>query len=137
MNNRPAVLVVDDDASLRTMLSLSLRRAGYPTLTASSGSEALGLLSSRPVGFMVTDGKMDAMDGFELSRRAKGLVPGLHIAMVSAVFVIADAAGAPIERVFEKPISIPGLVEWLQEWDERGQTVLPKFPHCDGARKLA
>lgn len=116
MNNRPAILVVDDDASLRTMLSLSLRRAGYPTLTAASGREALELLSSRPVGFMVTDGRMDVMDGFELSRRAKNIKPGLHIAMVSAVFVASDAAGSPIERFFEKPVAVSGLVQWLQEF---------------------
>jgi CheY-like chemotaxis protein len=116
MNNRPAVLVVDDDTSLRTMLSLSLRRAGYPTLTAANGPEALELLATRPVGFMVTDGRMDAMDGFELSRRAKSLKPELHIAMVSAVFVASDAAGSPIERVFEKPVAFSGLVEWLQEF---------------------
>jgi CheY-like chemotaxis protein len=115
MNNRQAVLVVDDDASLRTMLSLSLRRAGYPTLTAASGSEALRLLSTRPVGFLVTDGRMDSMDGFELSRRAKTLMPSLRIAMVSAVFVADDAAGTPIERVFEKPIAVAGLVAWLEE----------------------
>jgi two-component system, NtrC family, response regulator HydG len=115
MNNRPAVLVVDDDTSLRTMLSLSLRRAGYPTLTAASGSEALQLLASRPVGFMVTDGRMDAMDGFELSRRAKSLKPELHIAMVSAVYLASDAAGSPIERVFEKPVAVSGIVEWMQE----------------------
>lgn len=119
MNNRPAVLVVDDDASLRTMLSLSLRRAGYPTLTAANGREALELLSTRPVGFMLTDGRMDPMDGFELSRRAKGLKPDLHIAMLSAVFVAGDAAGAPIERVFEKPIAVAGLVEWLQEFSDK------------------
>lgn len=117
MNNRPAVLVVDDDASLRTMLSLSLRRAGYPTLTAANGAEALELLSTRPVGFLVTDGRMGSMDGFELSRRAKKLNPSLHIAMVTAVFVASDAAGTPIERVFEKPITIAGLVEWLQGFD--------------------
>lgn len=115
MNNRPAVLVVDDDPSLRTLLSLSLRRAGYPTLTAASGSEALALLSSRPVGFLVTDGRMDSMDGFELSRRAKDLKPDLRIAMVTAVFVADDAAGSPIEKVFEKPISVAGIVAWMQE----------------------
>ena len=115
MNNRPAVLVVDDDASLRTMLSLSLRRAGYPTLTAASGSEAMQLLATRPIGFLVTDGRMDAMDGFELSRQAKTLKPELHIAMVSAVFTRSDAEGAPIERVFEKPILVADVVAWLQE----------------------
>ncbi len=115
MNNRPAVLVVDDDASLRTMLSLSLRRAGYPTLSAANGLEALALLATRPIGCMVTDGRMEPMDGFELSRRAKALRPDLRIAMISAVFTGDDANGAPIEHIFEKPITVSSLVAWLQE----------------------
>jgi CheY-like chemotaxis protein len=115
MEKRSAVLVVEDDASLRTILGLSLRRAGYPTLTAASGGEALELLAATPVGFMITDGRMDAMDGFELSKRAKSLVPELRIAMHSGVFVADDAAGSPIERVFEKPILIAGILEWLRD----------------------
>ena len=115
MNNRPAVLVVDDDASLRTMLSLSLRRAGYPTLSAASGLEALDLLATRPIGCMVTDGRMEPMNGFERSRRAKALKPDLHIAMMSAVFTGDDADTAPIEHVFEKPLVVASLVAWLQE----------------------
>jgi CheY-like chemotaxis protein len=118
MNIPPAVLVVDDDPSLRTLLSLALRRAGYTTLTAANGSEALDLLASKPIGFMVTDGLMDAMDGFELSRRAKVLRPGLHIAMISAVFGAGDADG-PIERVFEKPAAVSDLVAWLRKFDAR------------------
>jgi CheY-like chemotaxis protein len=119
MRTRPAVLVVDDDASSRTILSLSLRRAGFPTLTAASGVEALELLASSPVGFMITDGRMESMDGFELSRRAKSLRPDLHIAMHSGVFVSDDAAGTPVERVFEKPIFVAGIIEWLGGGPER------------------
>ncbi|PIR18940.1 MAG: hypothetical protein COV48_04740 [Elusimicrobia bacterium CG11_big_fil_rev_8_21_14_0_20_64_6] len=115
MNNRPAVLIVDDDASLRTMLSLSLKRAGYPTLSAGSGAEALELLATRPIACMVTDGRMDPMDGFELSRRAKTLRPDLRIAMVSAVFTKVDAGGSPIDCMFEKPLIVSSLVAWLQE----------------------
>ncbi len=115
MNNRPAVLIVDDDASLRTMLGLSLKRAGYPTLSAASGPEALQLLATRPINCMVTDGRMEPMDGFELSRRAKTLRPDLRIAMVSAVFTTSDAAGSPIDCVFEKPVAVSSVVAWLQE----------------------
>lgn len=115
MNNRPAVLVVDDDASLRTILSLSLRRAGYPTLSAASGQEALDLLATRPIGCMVTDGRMEPMDGFELSRRAKVLRPDLRIAMISAVFTADDTRGMPIDHIFEKPIAVANVVAWLQE----------------------
>ena len=117
MNNPPAVLIVDDDASLLTLLSLSLRRAGYPTLTAANGPAALELLASQPVDFLLTDGRMDEMDGFELSRRAKDLRPELHIAMISAVFGAGDAAGAPIERVFEKPAGVADLVAWLRKFE--------------------
>ncbi|MCM2304791.1 MAG: response regulator [Elusimicrobia bacterium] len=114
MNNRPAVLIVDDDASLRAMLSLSLKRAGYPTLSASSGAEALELLATRPIDCMVTDGRMDPMDGFELSRQAKALRPDLRIAMVSAVFSDANAGTSPIDCMFEKPLAVSSLVAWLQ-----------------------
>lgn len=115
MSNQPAVLIVDDDPSLRAMLSLSLHRAGYPTLVASGGAEALELLATRPVGFLVTDGRMDGMDGFELSRQARGLKPDLRIAMLSAVFGARDAEGLPIERVFEKPVAVSRIVAWLQQ----------------------
>ncbi|MDD5304519.1 MAG: response regulator [Elusimicrobia bacterium] len=115
MYNRPAVLIVDDDASLRTMLSLSLKRAGYATLSAGSGAEALELLATRPIDCMVTDGRMDPMDGFELSRRAKTLKPDLRIAMVSAVFTSSDAETSPIDCMFEKPLAVSSLVAWLQE----------------------
>lgn len=117
-NIPPAVLVVDDDPSLRTLLSLALRRAGFPTLVASSGREALDFLASTPVGFLVTDGLMDSMDGFELSRLAKQLRPELHIAMISAVFERGDEA-EPIERVFEKPAAVSELVAWLRRFDAR------------------
>src|SRR3990167_173541 len=106
MYNRPAVLIVDDDASLRTMLSLSLKRAGYATLSACNGAEALELLATRPIDCMVTDGRMDPMDGFELSRRAKTLKPELRIAMVSAVISASDAGGSPIDCMFEKPLAV-------------------------------
>lgn len=115
MNNRQAVLIVDDDESFRAMLSLSLKRAGYPILSASGGDEALALLATRPIGCMVTDGRMNSMDGFELARRAKALRPALRIAMASAVFTAADAGDAPIDRLFEKPVAVSALVAWLQE----------------------
>ena len=96
------------------MLSLSLKRAGYATLSAATGAEALQLLATRPIGCMVTDGRMDPMDGFELSRLAKTMRPDLRIAMVSAVYTTADAGDSPIDRMFEKPLAVSSLVAWLQ-----------------------
>lgn len=97
------------------MLSLSLRRAGYPTLTAANGVEALELLETRPIAYMVTDGRMEPMDGFELSRRAKTMRPELHIAMISAVFTATEAEQSAVDKIFEKPVPIGSLVAWIQQ----------------------
>lgn len=97
------------------MLSLSLKRAGYPTLSAANGEEALEVLAMRPIDCLITDGRMDPMDGFELSRRAKTMRPNLRIAMVSAVFTASDIGSSPIDSVFEKPVAVSSLVAWLQE----------------------
>ncbi len=115
MNNRPAVLIVDDDASLREMLTLSLKRAGYPAMSAANGEDALRLLAQRPIDCLLTDGRMEPMNGFELSSRARSIRPDLRIAMLSAVFTEADAAGTAIERVFEKPVTVSAVVAWLQQ----------------------
>lgn len=114
MNNRPAVLIVDDNIALREILSLSLKRAGYPTMSAANGEDALKLIAQRPVDVLLTDGRMEPMNGFELSSRARSLRPDIRIAMLSAVFTDADALGTSIERVFEKPVSVSELVDWLQ-----------------------
>ncbi len=109
-----AILVVDDDSSTRSMLSLSLRRAGYRVLTASSGPEALEVLSKSPCGALITDAQMNPMNGFELSRRAKALQPSLRVAMVSAVYDMADAASLPVEIFFQKPVPLEAVLAWLK-----------------------
>lgn len=62
-----AILVVDDNAINRRVLQLYLERAGYETIFASSGREALALLASTPtIELLVTDIRMPEMDGWQL-----------------------------------------------------------------------
>ncbi len=110
----PAILIVDDDSSARSMLSLSLRRAGYRVLTAASGVEALEVLAKSPCGALITDAQMAPMNGFELSRRAKALQPALRVAMISAVYDMADAASLPVEIFFQKPVLLEKVIDWLK-----------------------
>ncbi len=107
------ILVVDDDEAGRAMLGLSLRRAGFDVRTASGGEEALAALKAGPCDYLVTDARMSPMDGFELSRRAKDLRPGLHVALVSALYTETDLAVAPIDRIFPKPLAVDRLLGWL------------------------
>ena len=62
--SRPTVLVVDDEPMMRELLIARLGTAGYPTLQARDGQEAISLLAqSKPVA-MVLDINMPGMDGF-------------------------------------------------------------------------
>lgn len=109
------ILIVDDDFSARLMLQLALRQAGYQVRSASSGEEAVQFLQKEHFDRMVTDGKMEPMDGFKLSLKAKELDSALRIAMVSAAYSEKDIQGYPIEKVFTKPIPVESIVAWLQD----------------------
>lgn len=58
------MLVVDDDASIRELVSTRLTLAGYTVMTARNGVEALKLLGERPYEGMVLDLNMPELDGF-------------------------------------------------------------------------
>ena len=59
----PMVLVVDDEASVRTLISRSLRECGYRTIEASDGVDALRLVKEKRPDAVVLDIELPALDG--------------------------------------------------------------------------
>ena len=90
----PSILVVDDEANLRKVLSAALRKEGYDVLTAREGEEALGLLNQAPVDVVLTDLKMPGMDGMELLERVLKDYPGLPVVMLTAHGTVDTAVTA-------------------------------------------
>ncbi|WP_163616481.1 response regulator, partial [Klebsiella pneumoniae] len=67
MTDPPAtVLIVDDDAAVRTVLGALLTRGGSRVRQATNGKEALDILGDEPVDLVVTDLRMPKMGGMEL-----------------------------------------------------------------------
>jgi CheY-like chemotaxis protein len=62
------ILLVDDSLQMRTLLQLMLQRAGYRTLVAESGEEALALLDAHTPQLIITDLMMPKMSGLALCR---------------------------------------------------------------------
>jgi two-component system chemotaxis response regulator CheY len=69
------LLIVDDSASMRQMVSFTLKDAGYEVIAASNGKDALTKLNGVKISMVITDLNMPEMDGIELIRQLRGL-PG-------------------------------------------------------------
>ncbi len=81
---RPSVLLVDDDATLLSVLARRLTREGFEVRTAPSGQGALSTLEKSWPTLLIVDLMMPGMDGFELCRRVKRMAD-LPIIVLSAV----------------------------------------------------
>ncbi len=84
MTEQSAVLVVDDDPAVGVVLSGLLRQDGLDVVVVRSAEEALTRLDARPFDAVVTDLRMDGMDGMELLRRARERWPELPVVVISA-----------------------------------------------------
>jgi two-component system response regulator PilR (NtrC family) len=85
------VLVVDDERSMRELLSIVLRRDGYDVMVAEDGATALEILASQRVDILITDIRMPNMNGVELLREAKRIAPDI-ISIVMTAFASTDTA---------------------------------------------
>lgn len=75
------ILIVDDDAGLRGILSKALARSGFATEEAGHGAEGLALHAARPADLLVLDLTMPGMDGFQVLKalRPRDEVPVLML----------------------------------------------------------
>jgi twitching motility two-component system response regulator PilG len=60
------ILAVDDSASVRKLVEITLRREGFSVLEATSGVEALAQIAEHAVDLILLDVMLDALDGFQL-----------------------------------------------------------------------
>ena len=67
------LLVVDDSASMRQLLTFAVNDAGYDVLAAENGRDALAKLGTTKVDMIITDLNMPEMDGIELIRQLRGM----------------------------------------------------------------
>ncbi len=88
------ILVVDDQRNMRATTALLLRAEGYTVDEAGSGEEALAWLSDHQADLLLTDLKMEPMDGLTLLKRAIALAPQLSVIVMTAYGSIETAVEA-------------------------------------------
>lgn len=70
---KKTIMIVDDSASIRQVVGLTLKGAGYDVIEASDGKDALSKLNGVKINLLITDVNMPNMDGITLVREAKKL----------------------------------------------------------------
>ena len=114
----PHILLVDDDPGLLRLLSIRLEAEGYAVSTASSGEEALPALRNNPVDLLITDLRMEGINGMELFEQVRHYFPGLPVIMLTAQGTIPEAVAAAQQGVFEfltKPFDKTRLLETIRK----------------------
>jgi DNA-binding response OmpR family regulator len=91
---RARVLVVDDEAHVRSALVRSLSLKGYRVNGAVSGYQALEMLGRTPYNVMVLDMRMPGMDGIEVMQRACQMCPDLAIVVLTGHATLETAISA-------------------------------------------
>ncbi|MBI4862399.1 MAG: response regulator [Candidatus Riflebacteria bacterium] len=109
------VLVVDDEDGVREVAQLTLESAGFETLTASDGQEALDLLRARSdqISVVLLDATMPRMSGPSALAEIRRIAPGRPVIMMSG-YSEADTLGAtdgePPEAFIQKPYRAESLL---------------------------
>lgn len=116
---KPArLLLVDDDPGLLKLLGMRLVSEGYSVVTAESGPEALRVLGREKVDLVISDLRMDEMDGLQLFSEIQKGQPGMPVIILTAHGSIPDAVVATQQGVFSfltKPVDKDALYKAIDE----------------------
>ncbi|WP_127960219.1 two-component system response regulator GlrR [Serratia microhaemolytica] len=106
------LLLVDDDPSLLKLLGMRLTSEGFHVRTAESGQEALRVLVKEKIDLVISDLRMDEMDGMALFAEIQKHQPGMPVIILTAHGSIPDAVAATQQGVFSfltKPVDRDAL----------------------------
>jgi two-component system response regulator PilR (NtrC family) len=106
------LLIVDDEPGMRQLLSHIFGRAGHAVRAAENGTKALELLRKEPADLVVSDVKMPDMDGIELLRRLREVLPDAAVVLMTAFATVDTAREAfklGADDFIQKPFDVDEL----------------------------
>jgi two-component system, NtrC family, response regulator PilR len=103
------ILVVDDEKSMRELLSIMLGKEGHEVVAAESGQKAVGFLDQDIFDLVITDVKMPKMGGLEVLKAVKDASPDTVVIMITAYATAETAVEAMKEGAYDyimKPFKV-------------------------------
>lgn len=119
MENKPTILIMDDDLAMQTVLEIALREAGYQVILANDGQEGIDKIRKLKPNLVVSDIMMPQMDGVEAFHLIKEELQddGIPIFIMTALnrkpwFADMEADGAVI---LQKPFEVDRFVQLVND----------------------
>ncbi len=112
----PKVLIVDDEESIRSFVSMALEDEGYEVFDAANGEIALGLIDSRQPELVLLDMRMPVMDGWQfLDRFCQREGPQPPVVAVSANAINPATLGCAMDFL-AKPFDLNKLLSVVEKY---------------------
>src|SRR4026207_667052 len=102
-NAKASLLLVDDDPDLLRLLTIRLKSNGYGVTAVEAGPRAVAAVAAARPDLVLTDLRMEGMDGMALFEEIQSAYPGMPVIILTAHGSIPDAAAAPKRGVFGCP----------------------------------
>jgi two-component system NtrC family sensor kinase len=121
-DEKPKLLVIDDDESIRKVLTVTLRDGGYEVLTAEDGKEGLEIFAEEQPDIILCDLRMPGKDGISVLKEIKARDPDKEVIVISAyadMDLAIKALQLKASDFITKPISTTALEVALQRAEER------------------
>jgi len=106
------ILVIDDEATQRDVLTGYLKKKGYKIFSASSGQEGIEITKNNPVDIILSDFKMPDLNGIEVLEQIKKINPEISFVIVTAYGTVENAVKAMRLGAFDyisKPVDLDEL----------------------------
>lgn len=111
MTSKRRILIVDDEAAIRTLVRTALERAGYEVTTARDGREAIALLAASDYDVVLLDVMMPTMNGLgvvdELRKNNVGVLAHTYLLAAGDTKPLLEL---PVCGVIEKPFDVSSLL---------------------------
>ncbi len=126
MNDKPTILVVDDNQDLLNTFAMILKRRGFSVQTAADGFSAIDKFKEQDFDVTLMDIVMPEMNGVDASRKMKEINPEAPIILMTAYSdeeLLQTARDEGVRQIIHKPIRIDQLIQLITEAAD-GQPIL-------------
>ena len=112
------ILIVDDEAAIRSLLSQYLTRQGYRVTPVESAAEARRIVTSDPPALIISDLQLEDSDGLTMIQKLKAALPDVPVILLTGVLfdsqVVDETLSKMITAYFQKTTPLTTILEEIR-----------------------